>query len=193
MNSLSPARCHRALDRSAQIGRPACATGRGVERPHAAGPVADHDGAAGDERRRLGRADLPSPPELPGQGVEGGHLAVPEARVALAAPDERLEDEVAPECGRGPAAAGRAIVPGHPAGGGSERDEPPVERRQVHAAVPDDRRELEQRPPVEGPRPPKRRPQAERRGTVARVVIAVRRPGDARAVGGGRWGGVGVY
>ena len=64
-----------------------------------------------------------------------------------------------------------------------ERDEPSVEGRQIEAAVPDPRRELEQAPGPERPVPAEGRAQAKAEGTPeAPGVIAERRPFDSPKV-----------
>jgi len=72
--------------------------------------------------------------------------------------DEGGEEQTAGERRRRPAAATGVVAPQHPTARRVECVEAPVERLLEDLAVADDRRELEQRPAVERPEPPERRP-----------------------------------
>ena len=177
----------RRLDRRAGVEAPAQASGARGEGVDVSVLAADVDGAAVDERRRLGGADLPPPAHAAGVGRERDELAAVARRMALRVADEGGEEEMVGERRRRPAAEVRVVPPAHAAARRIERVEPPVEDLLEDAAVADDGRELEQVPAVERPEPAERRPHS-RRGDRAQagVVGSVRRPRCRRALRGRR-------
>ena len=179
---VDPPRCERgrALDLAARRERPERSAGPRGERIDASEPVADIDRAADDERRRLGRTDQPAPANAAVAHVQREHDSVRAGRRRVAGvADEGDDDEPAVDGGRGPAAPTGRAPPDRPAGARVESEEAAVERREVDTAIGDRRRELEERPAVEGPAAAVRRPELDAGGEAeAGSVEAVGGPGD---------------
>ena len=171
----------RGLDRRAGGEAPAQASGAGVEGIDVSALVGHVEDAARHQRRRLRGADRPAPADMARLRGERQKLAARPRRLALVVADEGGEEEMAAEGRRGPAAAVGAVVPANVAARRIDRVEPAVEGLLEHAAEAENRRELEQRPAVERPEPPERRPQSRRADRAQPGVVgAVRRPRERR-------------
>ncbi len=147
------------------------------------GPVADKDGAAAHDRRRLGGTDRPEPANLSRARPEGHELALTVAlgRVARWMVQKRRVDRVAVDGRRHRLAAVRGVLPGAPPGLGVDGEEHTGAIGEKEPPVRDGGRELQEGSRVERPNSAEGR-RERHSGCDAKPlgVVPVGGPGDAR-------------